>query len=101
MDYGKVLGRAWQITWRWKALWLLGFLASLGGGGGMGGNGYYSSSGKDLNEQAGALLPPEAWAAIAGVACLLLIIFIILWVVSVTARGGLIGKDYPHLEPRN
>ena len=26
MDFGKVIGRAWQITWRWKILWVLGFL---------------------------------------------------------------------------
>ena len=34
MDFGKVLGRAWEITWRWKMLWVLGFLAALGQGSG-------------------------------------------------------------------
>ena len=91
MDYGKVLGRAWQITWRWKALWILGFLASLGSGGGAGSNSYYSSSSNEWNEQVGNLLAPEVWAAIAGLACLLLIVFIVLWVISVIARGGLIA----------
>lgn len=30
MDIGYVLRRAWEITWRHKALWLFGFLVSLG-----------------------------------------------------------------------
>ena len=30
MDIGYVLRRAWEITWRHKALWLFGFLISLG-----------------------------------------------------------------------
>lgn len=29
MEYGKVLRRAWQITWRYKVLWLFGFLVAL------------------------------------------------------------------------
>lgn len=29
MDYAYVLRRAWQTLWRWKVLWLLGFLAAL------------------------------------------------------------------------
>ena len=36
MDFGKVLSRAWEITWRWKVLWVLGFLAALGQGTGGG-----------------------------------------------------------------
>ena len=47
MDYGKILRRAWEITWRWKVLWLLGFLAALGNGGGGGGGTSYTSSGSD------------------------------------------------------
>jgi hypothetical protein len=30
MDYGYLLRRVWRITWRYPALWLFGFLASLG-----------------------------------------------------------------------
>lgn len=29
MDYGRIIGRAWQIAWRFKILWLFGFLAAL------------------------------------------------------------------------
>lgn len=31
MDYGKVLSKAWQIIWKYKILWLFGFLANCGG----------------------------------------------------------------------
>jgi hypothetical protein len=30
-DYGHLLGRAWNIVWKNKILWLFGFLAALGG----------------------------------------------------------------------
>jgi hypothetical protein len=102
MDYGKVLGRAWEITWRWKILWILGFLASLGsGGGGGGGTNAYTGSGEDFNIDqwtgggwpVGEFLP--AVSGIIGiiivVVCVLFIIAIALWVVSVIARGGLIA----------
>lgn len=31
MDYGKVLSKAWQIIWKYKILWLFGFLTNCGG----------------------------------------------------------------------
>ncbi len=50
MDYGKVLKRAWETTWRYRALWIFGIILALttasgaggsgGGGGGGGGNGH-------------------------------------------------------------
>jgi hypothetical protein len=97
MDYGKVLGRAWEITWRWKVLWILGFLAALGsgsGGGGGGGTSYTTTSndwgywGYSFYEP---YIAPGLVAAIIGVACLAIIIGIAIWVVSVIARGGLIA----------
>jgi hypothetical protein len=33
MNYGEVLSRAWQITWKYKILWLFGLLASCSAGG--------------------------------------------------------------------
>ncbi len=47
MDYGDILKRTWEITWRFKGLWILGILASCGqsnGGGGGGSGGNFSSS---------------------------------------------------------
>ena len=96
MDFGKVLGRAWEITWRWKMLWVLGFLAALGQGN-PASQSNYSLSGDEFGrygyqlgdsaEQFFALLS----GLILGLICLVLIVAIVLWVVSVIARGGLIA----------
>lgn len=97
MDYGKVLGRAWEITWRWKVLWIFGFLASLGqGGGGGGGSSSYQFSGDEINIDKWTGGSPEIfWTSISGVIlaiiCLLFILAIIIWVISVISRGALIA----------
>jgi hypothetical protein len=100
MDYGKVLSRAWEITWRWKVLWILGFLAALGsgtggGGGGGGGGTSYGTSSSDWGWWGYTFyepyIPPGIVAAIIGVACLAILVGIAIWVVSVIARGGLIA----------
>jgi hypothetical protein len=56
-NFGEVLTRAWQITWKYKALWIFGILAGCtnggGGGSGGGGNSGYSTGPYDQN------LPPE------------------------------------------
>ena len=55
-NFGEVLTRAWQITWKYKVLWIFGILAGCtngGGGGGGGGNSGYSTGPSDQN------LPPE------------------------------------------
>ncbi len=91
MDYGKVLSRAWEITWRWKILWILGFLASLGQGWGGSGNVNYSTDTSDWGYNFQNYVPPEVWALIAGIICLAILIGIALWVISIMARGGLIA----------
>jgi len=52
-NFGEILSRAWQITWKYKVLWIFGILASCseGSGGGSGGSGF-QNSGSDQN------LPP-------------------------------------------
>lgn len=90
MDFGKVLGRAWEITWRWKVLWVFGFLASLGQG--TQGTSSYQTSGQDFDRW--VQNPEELWAVggvILAIICFLFIIAIILWVVSVISRGALIA----------
>jgi hypothetical protein len=109
MDYGNVLSRAWRITWRWKILWVLGFLAGLGSGGGGGspGNINYSADSGDFNQfpwkttlsdiypgfenLAWDQIWPTVAVVVALIVCVLLLIAIALWVVSVIARGGLIA----------
>jgi hypothetical protein len=91
MDYGKVLSRAWEITWRWKVLWILGFLAALGRGGSAGNPSYTTDSSDWGYTYYGPRIPPEIISLLIGIACVALIILIALWVVSVIARGGLIA----------
>jgi hypothetical protein len=96
MNYGRVLSRAWEITWRWKVLWILGFLASLGSGMGSGTNVYSSSGGQEWDAGPWAGQPPdEFWLAfggiILGVLCLGLLVAIALTVVSIISRGGLVA----------
>ena len=99
MDFGKVLGRAWQITWRWKMLWVLGFLAALGQGGSSAPQWNWNYTLSDQDFQRWSYQPWEyAEEVFAGIAvlvlalcCVALIIAIILWVVSIIARGGLIA----------
>ena len=31
MDFGAIIKRSWQITWRYKALWVLGIFAGVSG----------------------------------------------------------------------
>jgi hypothetical protein len=99
MDYGRVLKRAWDITWRWKILWILGFLAALGSGGGGGsssGSSSYTTGNEDWSRWFGhtyydAEFTAGIIALIVGLGCLALIIGIAIWVLSVIARGGLIA----------
>ena len=37
MDYGRILRRALDINWRYRALWAFGILCALFSGGGVGG----------------------------------------------------------------
>ena len=57
-NFGEILTRAWQITWKYKVLWVFGILAGCtsgggGGGGGGGGNTGYSTGPSDFD------MPPE------------------------------------------
>ncbi|MBN1483717.1 MAG: hypothetical protein JXA37_03260 [Chloroflexia bacterium] len=95
MDYGRILHRAWEITWRWKILWLLGFLAVLGNGGRGGSNfNYQVDSAEEMPGwfQGWSWEPsPQTigWAIVLGFFGLLL--GLALWALSIIARGGLIG----------
>jgi hypothetical protein len=58
LNFGEILTRAWQITWKYKVLWIFGILAGCtsgsGGGGGGGGNtGFSTGPSEEWN------VPPE------------------------------------------
>ena len=86
MNYGKVLSRAAEITWRWKVLWIFGFLVSLSEGWPQVGNR------ADWVEKRGSgYIPPEVGGLLISLACVGLLIAIALWVLSVIGRGALVG----------
>ena len=109
-NFGEVLTRAWQITWKYKVLWIFGILAGCtngggGGGGGGGGNSGYSTGPSDFD------VPPELrrfiyqmegyvdWAidnwwifVVIGLAVLLLIVVSIF--LGTIGRIGLIKGSY-------
>lgn len=101
MDYGDIIKRAWNITWRYRILWVFGLFAGTGAGSGGTGGSNYSGSASDFS---GGGLPGELqdfeymaqdWIAdnlvfIAAMIAVLVLIGIALFILSVAARGGLI-----------
>lgn len=98
MDFGEVLTRTWQITWKYKGLWVLGLLAGCGTGGSGGGGGGGSSGGNYSGgnysapmqqfQQAVESVPIWVWVLL-GIAFLLLIVLFL--VLGVIGTGGLIA----------
>ena len=96
-NFGEVLTRAWQITWKYKVLWIFGILASCSGGRGGGGNSGSRVSGNGngfgannpfsgrMIEEAGQWLTQHWW-----VIALLILAIIILVILSIFL--GTIGK---------
>jgi hypothetical protein len=91
MDYGSLINRAWQITWRWKVLWILGFLASLGRMWSSGNNATYTTESGDWQRLQGLQFPPELVGLLCALGCVAVILMLLVWVVSIMARGGLIA----------
>ena len=100
-NFGEVLTRAWQITWKYKVLWIFGILAgctNTGGGGGGGGNTGFSTSPSDFD------VPPEvrgfismmedfvAWIEDNLWLFIILLVLVILVLVVISAFLGTIGR---------
>ncbi len=104
MDFGEVLKRSWEITWKHKALWLLGILAgcsgaSSGGGGGNGGQalsgyrGYGFESGEFPElERFLDSIPAETLTAIAlALGCLAVFLVLLTVFLGALGQAGLIA----------
>jgi len=101
MDIAEVLRRAWQITWRFKGLWVLGILAGCGGGGGGGGSSSGSGSGLRFEFGEGEFPPLDRFfdridpelVGLVGVAlaCLAIILVIVFFLAGVLGQSGLIS----------
>jgi len=107
MDYGDILKRTWEITWRFKGLWILGILASCSGGGGGGGGG---NAGSGFNYSGGSGEFPQAEqffqsfertfesidpavliAVIVGVFLLIILLSLIFTVIGILGKAGLLA----------
>jgi hypothetical protein len=115
VNYSNILSKAWNITWKYKVLWFFGFLTALGGAGwgnsGGGGSSNFNfnsnsnSSSRSGNFQGGDVprewqsaynqltaIDINTWISIAvGVVCILLLLGVAFWLLSIVGRGGLIG----------
>ncbi|UCG23552.1 MAG: hypothetical protein JSW55_15615 [Chloroflexota bacterium] len=95
MDYGQLLTDAWQIVWRNKFLFILGFLAALAGTGSSSSNNFsYTFNVDDLPPGFGRSfdLFLDQWVPIVlGLFCLIVFVTIAFWLISLTAQAGLIS----------
>jgi hypothetical protein len=95
MQIGEVLKRAWDITWRYKILWLFGFFAAeaVGGGGNFNygsGNPGGGTSGSAAAGQGFIDFLRLWWPVLLGALLFFVLVGIIFWIVSIAARGGIV-----------
>jgi len=99
MDHLKILKRAWTMTWRYKALWLFGFLFVLaggsgwggsGGGRGGGGSGQGGSTGGIAGGNGGGLpfgaIPPIDWNTVLIIVLAVVAVILVLVVIATMVR---------------
>jgi hypothetical protein len=101
MYIGDVLRRTWQITWRFKGLWILGILAGCSGGGGGGGSSSGSGGGVRYQFDGGRfpgwdhyfrnLDPNLVGFLTAALVCLGILLVIGLFVLGIMGQAGLIS----------
>jgi len=94
-NFGEILTRAWEITWKHRVLWIFGILASCGRGGG-GGNGGGSGGGGG-GSGTGPDLPPQVtqwleWIEQNAVTFVVLVCVLALVIWLITIAIGAIGK---------
>lgn len=95
MDYGSVLKKGWEITWKNKGLWILGILSGCTSGAGNPSQTFsYQTSSQDFPgmEQTFANVPEEMWILIVGCLVIFLILFVLAVIVlSILGQAGLIA----------
>ena len=99
MDISGIFKRAWEITWKYKGLWVLGILANCSGGGSQGSSNasrmpQYSIGGGEFTQFEHWLqgIPEETWIVIAIAAVgVMLLVALIFWVLAAIGNGGLIA----------
>jgi hypothetical protein len=95
MDYGSVLKKGWDITWKNKGLWLLGILSGCSSGAGNPSQGVrWTTSGQEYPglERTFASIPEETWILIfIGLAVFTLLFIAVVIVLSILGQAGLIA----------
>ena len=97
MSHFDLLKRAFNITWRYRPLWLFGFILALcGGGGGSSGGNFNLPGGDNLGDFGNAPNVPEIepdliFAIIVGVILLVILLTVVSIMAQVVARTALIG----------
>ncbi len=96
MDHLKILKRSWEITWRYRVLWVFGILLALtsGGGGGNGGGGGSSGRTGSLPSAPGAPsagphlpeIPPQVVGTLIVIGIALACVLFLLMIASVIVR---------------
>ena len=108
MDHLKVLRRSFEITWRYRALWVFGILLALttrGGGDGGGGGGGNGSRQLSLPPSGGIQapqIPPQVVSTLIvvgiGLACVILLLIVASVIVRYVAETALIRMVNDHEE---
>ena len=89
MDYMGILKRAWNVTWKYKVLWVLGFFA--GAGGSSGGSFRWSTGTRSTVEPAQVQALVQQYAGLIFLAIVLAVVVgLVFMVIGIAARGGLI-----------
>jgi hypothetical protein len=104
MNHGRVLRRAWDIVWRYRALWIFGFILALTTGGG--GNNWvqYSFRGEDFSQRGLRIerIPPGVMSTLLaigiGVACLVVLLIVVGAIARYVAETALIHMVDDHEE---
>jgi len=101
MDHMKVLKRAWEITWRYRVLWIFGIILALttarGGGGNNGGQAQYNFNGEDFSPGGEFYIPeilPEVVSMLIaigiGLACVIVFLIVVATIARYVAETALI-----------
>lgn len=106
MNHTEVLKRAWHIVWRYRALWVFGFILALATGGGGGGRnwGQYNFGGEDFSgrglrlESISPNIGNMLLALGIGLACLVVLLIIVAAIARYVAETALIRMVAHHEE---
>ena len=104
MEFGQIIKKAWDITWRYRYLWILGLFAGVTGPGGGGGSTGSGTGNRNFGTGSGSGSSPfsasdmerflssaQHWLPIVvAVIVVWILIGFVIWLLSLAAQGGLI-----------